>query len=481
MQQSQLWPACSSSPNNGCSGRLLSETLVLKHSESDSFTKGDGRPISTSSMVYTMRQQLRNVVAMRIARLELEDVAKITIRQSGKMRNNIITFSELFGGTYSSFISVIPPGRYTPSDLVQHLRLKNAYGFTPSNPVDRVVPRNTYLNSGIATADNSDHTRFFIISNNNDAAKTTMHLSQVIFKTIGIAAKTSGPDTITYLTDKPHGMLPGAMIDLRNLGLAVFSATGDAISRYAVVVGVPSVNQFTVQGTTSTSASSFSEPIETIQYSRVGNFFADLGFNDLSGTTLGVHSVAPIASGSIQVNHPVIGLNLAVAAYRIALNDYTGLSVSGPYDVDSAGCTPSSTTASTATTVTAGQSFQGRTMSIVTTSGLNNFFSLVPNQDLDPMNTGVEEFVTNAADVMYADVRINDSSLDCVVDNSGYFASCVTTLDEFYNSEHTVGNWVTMASNNVRRITVNILDGEKRIRTNFTRGYLVEIEVQRIC
>lgn len=458
------------------------KTLVLKSTDNTSrkpTSSTTSSVLSTSDISYSVKNPIRNVVAARLRNVAFGSSRFITIHPTGRERNNIVTFSELNGSVRRSFLYEIPPGRYTASELVHFIRLKGAYGYQSNSPGNTYPTWNTYDHSDVATAPNSDVCRFFIVSNYDAAAKTTLHLSQVVFNVTGITNQQGG--FTTYGTDLRHGMLPGALIDLRNLRAHLAGLTGDLASQFAVITDVTDTT-FTVFGGTATASVAFPESVSVTQYSRLGNFFRDLQQHDSNGSEVHVNAISPYQA-SIQINHPPLGLKWTSAAYVATLDSYTGLSVTPPLAVSAASCTSTSTVCSTACAVTPGTSFKGAKLRVTTTTGFNNFFHLAPNPGVGLTDDTPPSSIVNESDSLFMEIRINNNPMKCVHMSGldGIDITSAISLDDSLEVGFWTNDWFTFPNAiSVNTVTVRLYDNNLVCQTNYTRDYTAVLELQTV-
>lgn len=458
------------------------KTLVLKSKDNTSrkpTSPTASSVLSTSDISFSVKNPIRNVVAARLRNVAFESSRFITIHPIGGERNNIITFSELNGSVRRSFLYEIPPGRYAANELVYFIRLKGAYGYQSNSPGNTYPAWNTYDHSDIATAPNSEVCRFFIVSNHDAVAKTTLHLSQVVFNVTGITGQQGG--FTTYGTDLHHGMLPGALIDLRNLRAHIADLTGDLASQFAVITDVTDTT-FTVFGSTTTASDVFPESVPVTQYSRLGNFFRDLQQYDSDGSKVHVNAISPLQS-SIQINHPPLGLKWSSAAYVAALSSYAGLSVASPLFVSAASCTSTSTACLTACTVTSGSSFKGVKLIVTTTTGFNNFFHLAPNPGAGLTDDTPPSSIVNESDSLFMEIRINNNPMKCVHMSGldGIDITSAINLDDNLEVGCWTNDWFTFPNAiSVNTVTVRLYDNNLVCQTNYTRDYTAVLELQTV-
>jgi len=302
---------------------------------------------STDSITY--RVALDGYEKLRLKEAVISPPNHITIVANGRQQNNKIYFSE---AGVSSFVCTLPSGTFdlniTADKDALEANLRTAMNFAPGIfELGSCIPSNTYSTSGYRVDGRTSHT-MYILTPQTATSQVRIHTSQIPFMTTGY---TNSGMTMTFQTDRPHGMAIGARIDMRPA--AGYLLTGAV--EFNVVTAVPSSTSYTVTAAKKsnlTVTEVFQSPIRCIQESSVGNYFKNV-LNDSTGTVFTASQLCTSGSDTVLHTTDIIPMPstvftaIGLDCYKVVISPTTNLSSStpgnafylSPYDIKSTNVT----------------------------------------------------------------------------------------------------------------------------------------------
>lgn len=274
----------------------------------------------THQIDYQLSEALDNVTAMQITHVSLSPLNTITITHD----NNYLYFSiqALADPTDATFFMLrLDLGVFTFAELATAVNIKlqnqRAIGIdleTSNTPpaIKTATVQSVIVDFGVAQKTdalesfNQGVPGFFVSCNSTDK-QLRVHTSQAVFH-VSSFDPTQSNDFVVFNTNVPHGMLPGAMVDLRLLTQYMTAPTRGVGQQNAIVYTVPSATSFTVFGTVANNTSlvitrpTDTEGIAVIQRSRVSNVLRDYG-HDKSGTTFAVQGITQQNTTVMTIAH----------------------------------------------------------------------------------------------------------------------------------------------------------------------------------